>query len=79
MPSFDLFEQQSTAYKKSILSLDRSKIISIEMLSSFGWDKYASYHMSVDTFGASGKPAEILDKYHFTVNDVVNFVKGLSE
>ena len=79
MPSMYLFERQKKAYQDSVLDLDRSKIISVEMLSSFGWDKYAAHHMSVENFGMSGKASEVIDAYHFTVNDVVNFVKALEE
>ena len=77
MPCWDLFDMQPLSYQKSVLDLDRNKIISVEMLSRFGWDKYAAHHISVDNFGMSGKANEVIDRYHFTMNDVVNFTKGL--
>ncbi len=77
MPCQELFDKQDAKYKNSVLDLDRNKIVSLEMETSFGWDKYAEHHMSIDSFGASGKASEVIDYFHFTVNDVVNFVKGL--
>ncbi|MCD8209746.1 MAG: transketolase [Coprobacillus sp.] len=77
MPCMETFERQSKEVKDSVLTLDRSKRLSIEMLSSFGWDKWAAYHMSVDTYGESGKAEEVIKKYHFTVDDVVSKIKEI--
>ncbi|MCD8203684.1 MAG: transketolase [Coprobacillus sp.] len=77
LPSWEVFTSQSKEYKESVLTLPKEKRISVEMLSSFGWDKYARYHMSVDTYGDSGKPDEVMSKYHFTATDLVNMVKAI--
>ncbi len=78
LPSWELFEKQPKEYKDSVLTLPKEKRISIEMLSSFGWDKYAAYHMSVDTYGDSGKADEVMEKFHFTASDAVNLVKKIN-
>ncbi len=41
MPSFELFEQQSDDYKKSILPPEVPKRLIVEAASEFGWSKYA--------------------------------------
>ena len=51
--------------------------MSLEMLTSFGWDKYAKYHLSIDTFGASGPAGVVLKKFGFTVENVVAKVKEI--
>lgn len=72
MPSMELFEQQSIAYQDSVLPSDVDNRISIEMGSSFGWDRYANKHVAIDTFGASGKGNEVTEKFGFTVENIVN-------
>ncbi len=78
LPSWEIFNAQSKEYKESVFLLPREKRISVEMLSSFGWDRYARYHMSVDTYGDSGKPDEVIAKYHFTTQDLVTVVKEIN-
>ncbi|MCD8204913.1 MAG: transketolase [Coprobacillus sp.] len=77
LPSWELFEEQPKEYRDSVLTLPKNKRVSIEMLSPFGWDKYADYHMSVETYGDSGKADEVMSKYHFTVKDAVELVKKI--
>jgi len=77
MPCWEAFEKQSKDYKSSVLSLDRSKIVSVEMLSTFGWDKYAAYHMGIDEFGASAPEKDVLRKFDFNSDRLVNIVKEI--
>lgn len=56
MPSWDRFEQQSKAYKESVLPAQVKKRLAIEMASPFGWERYTGDEgdiLSVNTFGAS--------------------------
>ena len=80
MPSMDLFEMQSEEYKNSILPKNKTKRLSVEALSSFGWHKYVGLDgatIAVDRFGESA-PAELLfEKYGFTVDNIVKVAKGL--
>ena len=71
LPSWEIFEEQSLEYKKSVMSLAKSKRISVEMLSTFGWDKYADFHMGIDTFGASAPAKDVIKKFDFTVEHLV--------
>ena len=77
MPSWELFEAQDEEYKASVLNLPKSKRLSIEMMSSFGWDKYSNHHLAVDQYGLSAPAAKVMEYYHFSVNDVVERVKNI--
>ena len=74
MPSWELFEEQSEEYKKSVMSLPREKRISVEMLSTFGWDRYAAHHMGMDTFGASAPAKDVIKKFDFTATRLADLV-----
>ena len=77
MPSWELFEEQSEEYKNSVLCLPREKRVSIEMLSTFGWDKYAEHHMGIDTFGTSAPAKDAINKFGFTADRLVEMVEKL--
>ena len=80
MPSMDAFDEQDETYKESVLPKQLRKRIAIEMASSFGWHKYTGLDgavISVDTFGASGPGDELIEKFGFTVENIVNTYKKL--
>jgi transketolase len=56
MPSWELFEQQSPAYKAAVLPPDLTARVAIEAGVSFGWERYvgaAGLTLAIDRFGAS--------------------------
>ena len=77
MPSTELFDEQPIEYQQKVLSLPKSKTISLEMLSTFGWGKYADHNYGVDHFGSSGKAADVIKANHFSEDEFVEFVKGI--
>ncbi|MBM7610657.1 transketolase [Lysinibacillus composti] len=80
MPSVDLFEQQSAEYKEFVLPKAVTKRLAIEMGSSFGWHKYVGFEgdvLAIDKFGASAPGEIVMEKYGFTVENVVAKVKAL--
>lgn len=80
MPSMDRFEQQSAEYKESVLPKAVTKRLAIEMGASFGWHKYTGFEgdvLAIDKFGASAPGELVIEKYGFTVENVVNKVKAL--
>ncbi|MCR5184964.1 MAG: transketolase [Bacilli bacterium] len=77
MPSWELFEEQDESYKDSVLSLPRCKRVSVEMLSTFGWDRYAKHHMGLDCFGASAPAKDVIKKFDFTADHLVRLVKDI--
>ncbi|WP_099221362.1 transketolase [Listeria costaricensis] len=80
VPSFDLFEKQSAAYKESVLPNAVRKRVAIEMAASFGWDRYVGLDgkiIGIDRFGASAPGETIIKNYGFTVENVVETVQSL--
>lgn len=65
MPSFDAFSAQEVSFQEEVLGADINKRISVEMLTSFGWDKFARHHMSIDNFGYSAKVEDIVEYLGF--------------
>lgn len=80
MPSWELFEKQSKAYRESVLDPRCTKRMVVEAGSSFGWAKYIGMNgasVTLDTFGESA-PAETLEKHFgFTVENVVAKARAL--
>ena len=77
MPCWSYFERQDESYKASVINLPREKVISIEMLSTFGWAKYAATNIGLDTFGASAPAKDVIKKFNFTPEYVVEQVLKL--
>ena len=77
MPSWELFEAQDQEYKDSVLSLPWDRRVSVEMLSTFGWDRYAKHHMGMDTFGASAPAKAVIAKFDFTPEHLANLCKSI--
>lgn len=75
MPSMELFNEQSEEYRKSILNVDKSRIFAVEMLSSFGWYKYADTVMSIDTFGTSAPAKDAMEKFNFNCHTLVKLIR----
>ncbi|BAK94485.1 transketolase [Tetragenococcus halophilus] len=80
LPSWDLFEAQTKEYKEKVLPHNLTKRITVEMASKLGWREYAGSEgkiLSVDSFGYSGDPEEVMEAFGFTVGNVVNKFKSL--
>lgn len=77
MPSWELFEAQDENYKDSVLDQPWEKRVSIEMLSTFGWDRFAKHHMGIDRFGASAPAKDVIKKLDFTVEHLVRIVEEI--
>ena len=72
MPCWERFEEQDKEYQNEVLINDYSHTISLEMLSTFGWGKWAKHNIGVDTFGASAPMKDVFNKFGFTVDKIVN-------
>ena len=77
MPSWELFAKQDKEYQDSVLSLPWEKRVSVEMLSTFGWDRYAKHHMGMDTFGASAPAKDVIGKFEFTADRLAKLCKEI--
>ncbi|KND01932.1 transketolase [Spizellomyces punctatus DAOM BR117] len=69
MPCWELFEEQSVEYQQSVF-LDGVPVVSIEAMSTFGWQKWAHLTCGIDTFGASGPYKDLYKKFGL-VPDVI--------
>ena len=76
MPSWELFEAQDEKYQEEVLLLPREKRVSVEMLTTFGWDKWAKFHMGINTFGASAPAKDVFKKFNFTSDRLVEICEG---
>ena len=80
MPSWELFEAQDADYKESVLPKAVTKRLSVEAAASFGWHKYVGTEgdtVSIDTFGASAPGGVCLEKFGFSVDNVLAKAKAL--
>ena len=79
MPCQDLFDQQSSSYKRRILDESRIKI-SIEAASTDSWKKYVNSDgltFGIDTFGKSAPYKEIYKDFNLTSSNIANKTKRL--
>ncbi len=80
MPCVELFEEQSSAYKQEVLPNAVRKRIVVEAAESFGWYKYIGLDgdsVTMNSFGASAPGGTCLEKFGFTVENVVAKAKAL--
>ena len=80
MPCWELFEEQDAAYKESVFPASVKKRLAVEAGVSFGWSRYVTDEgatLSVDTFGASAPGGVVLEKFGFTVDNIVVKAKEL--
>lgn len=80
MPSWELFEAQDAAYKESVFPKAVKKRLAVEAGSSMGWCRYVTDEgatLSIDTFGASAPGGVVLEKFGYTVDNVVAKAKAL--
>jgi transketolase len=79
-PSWSLFEQQSAAYKRSVLPEDVTVRLAVEAGVAQGWDRYVGAKgktISIERFGASAPYKTIFKELGFTPEKVVRQAKAL--
>ncbi|MFB2934027.1 transketolase [Aerosakkonemataceae cyanobacterium BLCC-F154] len=80
LPSWELFEAQDAAYRESVLPKAVTKRLSVEAGVSFGWQKYVGTEgdtVSIDRFGASAPGGVCMEKFGFSVDNVLAKAKAL--
>jgi len=78
MPSWQLFEQQDKAYRDSVLPPAVKARVSVEMATTFGWDRYVGltgHAIGMHSFGASAPIKQLLPHFGFTMENVVAAAK----
>ena len=80
MPCWEFYDEQSAAYKESVLPSAVKARLAIEAGVSQGWHKYTGDHgdtLTVDRFGASAPAEDVFRDYGFTVDNVIKKAKRL--
>ncbi len=80
MPSMELFERQSQAYRDSVLPPAITARVSVEQASILGWARYVGFtgqSIGMKTFGASAPLKQLQHKFGFTPERIVATVKEL--
>ena len=78
MPSWEIFEEQDEAYKKSVMPPEISARVSVELAGTFGWARYVGTNgvsIGMKSFGASAPLKDLQKKFNFSVEGIVNAAK----
>ncbi|MEW5818765.1 MAG: transketolase [Cyanobacteriota bacterium] len=79
-PSWELFEKQSDSYKESVLPVSIKKRLVVETGCQQGWEKYIGLEgssITINHFGKSAPGYVLLEKFGFTVQNIVEKAKEL--
>ncbi|MEO5765546.1 MAG: transketolase C-terminal domain-containing protein, partial [Casimicrobiaceae bacterium] len=79
MPSWDVFELQSQAYRESVLPPAITARVAIEQAATFGWERYVGQRgatIGMHTFGASAPLKALQQDFGFSVEHVVAAAKA---
>ena len=78
MPSWELFEHQDKEYKERVLPAAVKARVAVEQASPFGWSHYVTHNdaiIGMASFGASAPLKELVKKFGFTQEKVVEVAK----
>ena len=79
MPSWELFEQQPEAYRRTVLPPEITARVAVEQAAVLGWDRYVGTTGSVigmRSFGASAPLPALLTKFGFTPDKVLEAARA---
>ena len=79
-PSWELFEKQTKKYQQSVLPTEVKRRISVEAGVTTGWQKYVGSEglaIGIDEFGKCGPGEIVLEKFGFTVDNIVKMARKL--
>jgi transketolase len=82
MPSWELFEKQSNAYKETVFPPSVQMRLAVEAGVTLGWYKYVTAQgdvIGIDRFGESGPGDEIMSDFGFTAENVYQRAMALLE
>ena len=80
MPCVELFEEQSESYKEEVLPSNIRQRLVVEAAESFGWHKYIGLDgdsVTMNSFGASAPGGLCMEKFGFTVENVLGKSRNL--
>lgn len=73
MPCMEVFDEQSKAYRESVLPSKVRARVAVEAGSSYSWGKYVGLDgacVTIDTFGSSAPAGQLFEIYGFTAENV---------
>ncbi|KAF2659652.1 transketolase [Lophiostoma macrostomum CBS 122681] len=65
LPCVEVFDAQDKEYKLSVIP-DGIPAMSVEVMSTLGWEKYSHEQFGLNRFGASGPYKKVYEKFEFT-------------
>ncbi len=74
MPSWDLFEAQDQAYRRSVLPPEVTARVAVEEAVALGWDRYVGSGgeiIAMHSFGASAPIKPLMTRFGFTPEKVL--------
>jgi transketolase len=74
MPSWDLFEAQDEAYRRTVLPPEATARVAVEEASPLGWDRYVGAKgevLAMRSFGASAPTRAVEEAFGFTTKHVL--------
>jgi transketolase len=80
MPSWEIFDRQSQAYKDLVLPPEVTARVCVEQASTLGWERYVGLNgriIGMHTFGASAPLKELQKKFGFTSERITSAAKEL--
>ncbi|OKH28765.1 transketolase [Chroogloeocystis siderophila] len=80
MPCWEVFEEQDAEYRESVLPKAVKKRVSVEAGSTFGWCRYVGDEgiaIGIDQYGSSAPGSVCMEKFGFTVDNVVAKAKAV--
>jgi len=82
LPCFEVFDAQTKEYRLKVLP-DGIPSMSVEVMSTLGWERYSHEQFGLNRFGASGAYKDVYKKFEFTPEGIskravatVDFYKG---
>ncbi|MFI5234332.1 MAG: transketolase [Gemmatimonadales bacterium] len=78
LPSWEVFEAQSQAYRDQVLPPTIRARVSVEAATTFGWSRYTGTDgvaIGLDHFGASAPAERLFQEFGFTADHVVEAVR----
>ncbi|PFH52359.1 hypothetical protein AMATHDRAFT_140049 [Amanita thiersii Skay4041] len=78
LPCWTVFDQQDKQYRLSVLR-SGAPIMSLEALSTVGWQKYSHEQYGLDGWGASGPYQKVYQKFGITGTNIASVCKNIVE
>ncbi|RVD83910.1 uncharacterized protein DFL_005682 [Arthrobotrys flagrans] len=75
LPCWEVFDTQDKEYRLSVLP-DGIPILSVEVYTTLGWEKYSHEQFGLNRFGASGPYKDIYKKFEFTPEGIAKRAKA---